>query len=170
MMGKHKEKWYEPYKIVTTFDKGEIKKRIESQIALASSIASGDCLFYGKEIDCRKYRLYISPRKIMPPQDGMFNPNLPRVVLEIIADFDGYNTTIFWIKPRIFWNSIPLVFYTFFCIDRRINVLIYTFFLCLGVFFWGKYWGLYADVWGNYWRNYWASRKRKKNSARPYPL
>ena len=170
MMGKHKEKWYEPYKIVTTFDKKKKKKRIESQIALGSSIASGDCLFYGKEIDCRKYRLYISPRKIMPPQDGMFNPNLPRVVLEIIADFDGYNTTIFWIKPRIFWNSIPLVFYTFFCIDRRINVLIYTFFLCLGVFFWGKYWGLYADVWGNYWRNYWASRKRKKNSARPYPL
>ncbi len=140
MMGKYKDKWYEPYKIVTTFDKGEIKKRIENQIALGSSIASRDCLFYGKETDNGNYRLYIAHHVLWAPQGGMFNPNLPRVVLEIVADFDGYNITLFWIKPRIFWNSIPLVFYTFFCIDRRINVLIYTFFLCLGVLFWGKYW------------------------------
>ena len=139
-MSKNKSKWYEPYKIVTTFDKGEIKKRIESQIALGSLIASGDCLFYGKETDSGKYRLYIAHHVFWAPQGGMFNPNLPRVVLEIIADFDGYNTTLFWIKPRIIWNSIPLVFYTFFCIDRRINILIYTFFLCLGVLFWGRYW------------------------------
>ena len=139
-MSDHKDKWYEPYKIVTTLGKGETKKRIESKIALGSSISLEGYLLYGKEIDSRQYRLYISHREIFAPQGGVFNPNLPRVVLEIITDFDGYNTTLFWIKPRIFWNSIPLILYTLFCIDRQVNILIYTFFLCLGVFLFGKYW------------------------------
>ena len=140
-MNKNKHKWYEPYKIVSALSKGETKKRIESKIALGSLISLEGYLFYGKEIDSGKYILYISHREIFAPQGGVFNPNLPRVVMEIIADFDGHNITLFWIKPRIFWNSIPLVLYTLFCIDRRVNIVIYTFFLCLVVFIFRKYWG-----------------------------
>ena len=49
-MSKNKSKWYEPYKIVTTFDKGEIKKRIEEALLADDRIkAVTDFKFGGKK-------------------------------------------------------------------------------------------------------------------------
>ena len=60
-MSEHKDKWYEPYKIVTTLDKMEIVRRIESKTAFIASKYDGsidDLLFYSAKKYYGEYRGY----------------------------------------------------------------------------------------------------------------
>ena len=135
-MKKNKNKWYEPYKIVTVLDKPEVIRRIESKIMLRFAWSIENYLFYGKKIDGGEYKLYISPRE-MPPR-GNSNPFLPGVILKIITNSKGENIVFFHLKPIKFVWIYILGFLAL--VLAETNVVVYAGFLCLGAFLRMEYW------------------------------
>ncbi|MBD5449171.1 MAG: hypothetical protein HDR28_03225 [Lachnospiraceae bacterium] len=103
-MSEHKDKWYEPYKIVTTLDKMEIVRRIESKTAFIASKYDGsidDLLFYSAKKyygEYRGYRGYISPRKIPPSaRQQVF---LPKATIEIFTNAEGKSCVFVRLKKQ----------------------------------------------------------------------
>lgn len=135
-MSKKKNKWYEPYKVVTILDLSETVRRIEGTIVLKFAWSIENYLFYGKKIGNEKYRLYISPRE-MPPR-GNSNPFLPGLILKIITNSEGENIVFFHLKPINFVWMFLLGFLTLALAET--NVLVYVGCLCLGAFLLMKYW------------------------------
>ncbi len=133
-----KNKWYEPYKVVTTLDLTETARRIESKIMLKFAWSIENYLFYGKKFGNGEYRVYISPREMSPR--GNSNPFLPKVIIEIIANPEGKSTVYFHLKSiKMVWICI-LTFFTFGAVVESLNISIYVFFLCIGFFLRMKYW------------------------------
>lgn len=135
-MSKNKNKWYEPYKVVTTLDLTETTRRIESKIMLEFAWSIENYLFYGKKIANEEYRLYISSRE-MPPR-GNSNPFLPGVILKIITNSKGENIVFFHLKPIKFVWIYILGFLAL--VLAETNVVVYAGFLCLGAFLRMEYW------------------------------
>lgn len=137
-MSKHKDKWYEPYKIVTALDKKETIRRIESKIMLKFAWSIENFLFYGKKTGDGEYKVCISPR-VMPPR-GNSNLFLPIIILEVIINSEGKSIIIFHLKPiRLIWIYILVVF-TIGAIVEWLNALIYVSFLCMVALVRMKYW------------------------------
>ena len=62
MMEKYKDKWYEPYKIVTVLDKLEVIRRIEGKtqfISFKYKRPTDNLLFFGGKKYEEKYKVYI---------------------------------------------------------------------------------------------------------------
>lgn len=137
-MSKHKNKWYEPYKIVTILDKSEIARRIESKTAFIASRYDGsidDLLFYSAKKYDGGYRGYISPRKIPPSsRQQVF---LPKAIIEIFTNSEGKSCVFVRLKKTIFsWVGYCVFFLTL----GYFNVFIYVLFQRLAVFLLMKYW------------------------------
>lgn len=137
-MSKHKDKWYEPYKVVTTLDKMEIARRIESKTAFIASKYNGsieDLLFYSAKKYDGEYRGYISPLKIPPSaRQQVF---LPKATIEIFTNAEGKSCVFVRLKKTIFsWVGYCVSFLAF----GYTNVFIYVLFQCLAVFLLMKYW------------------------------
>lgn len=133
-MQKNKTAWNESYKIVTALDKGEVIKRLESQIATNYRWLGRQHLFYGKKARDRKYNVYISSQK-------MSNLLLPEVVIEVFADSDGKGIVLFRVKP--FYKKLRLILAlgTMVFISEQFPVVLYAVCLCLGAFLHIKDWG-----------------------------
>ena len=140
MMGKHKDKWYEPYKVVTVLDKPEVIRRIESKIALKFVWSPENYLFYGKKEDDGVYRVFISSLE-MPPR-GHSNPFFFFVTVKIIENTEEKCIVFFWLKPVTFiWTDLFLyVVCTILFAVEGINVLVYVFIHCLMLFMCMEYW------------------------------
>lgn len=135
-MSKHKDKWYEPYKIVTALDKKETIRRIESKIMLKFAWSIENFLFYGKKTGDGEYKVCISPR-VMPPR-GNSNLFLPIIILEVIINSEGKSIIFFHLEPiKLVWVYL-LGFLAL--ILAETNVLVYACSLCLGAFLQMKYW------------------------------
>lgn len=133
-MREYKSAWNEPYKIVTALDKGEVIKRLESQIATNYRWLWRQHLFYGKKKRDGKYNVYISPQK-------MSNLLLPEVVIEAFADSDGKGIVCFRVKPYYQRSGFILTLGTMIFISEQLSVLLYAVCLCLGAFLHIKDWG-----------------------------
>ena len=134
----NKKKWYEPYKIVSTLDKLEIARRIESKTAFIGSKYDGsidNLLFYSAKKYDGEYRGYISPRKIPPSaRQQVF---LPKATIEIFTNAEGKSCVFVRLKTTIFsWIGYSIFFLTI----GYTNVFIYVLFQCLAVFLLMKYW------------------------------
>lgn len=111
-MKKYRSTWYEPYKIVTTLDKMEIARRIESKTAFFASKYDGsidDLLFYSAKKYDGEYRGYISPRKIPPSaRQQVF---LPKATIEIFTNAEGKSCVFVRLKTTIFsWVGYSVFF------------------------------------------------------------
>ena len=138
LISSNKNKWYEPYKIVTTLDKGEIARRIESETAFITTRYEGsidNLLFYSAKKYDGEYRGYISPRKVPPCARQYFF--LPKAIIEIFTNSEGKSYVFVRLKATIYlWIGFCICFMIF----RYTNVLIYATFQCLTFFLLVKYW------------------------------
>lgn len=138
MMSKNKNKWYEPYKIVTALDKSEAIRRIESKTQFLSfkyKRTANDLLFFGGKKYEGEYSVHIWPN--MPPFGGR-NCLLPKAIVEIVAGAEG-NSIVY---IRLIINKIPMGFLVIWLTGglSQLNVLCYILVLLLVAFLLMKYW------------------------------
>ncbi len=140
MMEKYKDKWYEPYKIVTVLDKLEVIRRIEGKtqfISFKYKRPTDNLLFFGGKKYEEKYKVYIWPQ-IIPPR-GTANCFLPKAIIEVFAGKEGKSI----VYIRLVMNKTYMIFWLIWgtgLISQLGNVLVYMGVLLLVVFLLIKYW------------------------------
>lgn len=125
-MSKHKNKWYEPYKIATFLDKSETIRRIESKTQFLSfkyKRPEDNLLFFGGKKYEEEYKVYIWPHNIPPCGNSTFL--LPKAIIEIIAGAEG-NSIVY---IRLIINKIHMIFTVIWLTGGYLNKMFYAIFL-----------------------------------------
>ena len=133
-MSEHKDKWYEPYKIVTVLNKNEVETRIRNKAAAVHNF-----WLFGRERDINegRFRLYVST-DMVPPRGK--NPYLPNARGEIVVDAKGRSIVFVWLELPMKTVLFDLLFYFDLLLWKKGNVLLYALLLFLYAFLLMKYW------------------------------
>ena len=143
-----KNKWYEPYKILTLFNQSEIERRLMSPIAakiILMRVTDNGFLSLDREIKDGKFQISTRMWKF-PSNWKLFF--LPKIVGEIVETEDGTSIVLMWLEVSITDLLIDLAIYTCVCFFMKISVWVYAPILWLAIVLVTIYWKLARKRYG----------------------